>query len=145
MIYPSFSDISTSSKLKVLTITFVTEISDIQVSWAGWAWSFVPSILPSAWDEDWNREQEQAQSGHTLQIGFYVDNASVTFKVWTSLNYFAFKASFYCNFRYRKRQMTEGITRNISWNIGRYLLCIFKGFTVKLSCTALNGWMLMLV
>lgn len=57
------------------------EMSDGQESWAGWAWSFVPSILPSAWDEDWNREQEETVSGHVVHIGFYVDNATVTFKV----------------------------------------------------------------
>lgn len=52
-----------------------------QESWAGWAWSFVPSILPSAWDEDWSREQEGTVSGHIVHIGFYVDSATVTFKV----------------------------------------------------------------
>lgn len=57
------------------------EVNDGQESWAGWAWSFVPSILPSAWDEDWNREQEETVSGHIVHIGFYVDNATVTFKV----------------------------------------------------------------
>lgn len=53
-----------------------------QESWAGWAWSFVPSILPSAsviWDEDWNNEE--MVFGHFIHIGFYVDNATVTFKV----------------------------------------------------------------
>lgn len=57
------------------------EAIDTQESWAGWAWSFVPSILPSAWDEDWNREQEETVSGHVVHFGFYVDNATVTFKV----------------------------------------------------------------
>lgn len=57
------------------------EASEGAESWAGWAWSFVPSILPVHWDEEWNREQQMATKGHTLQIGFYIDNASLTFKV----------------------------------------------------------------
>lgn len=52
-----------------------------QESWAGWAWSFVPSVFPAVWDEDWSQEQEQTISGHIVHIGFYMDNASVTFKV----------------------------------------------------------------
>ncbi|KAF5303499.1 hypothetical protein FQA39_LY09962 [Lamprigera yunnana] len=50
-------------------------------SWAVWAWSFVPSLIPIAWDEDWSQEQEQLPTGHTLHVGFYVDFASLTFKV----------------------------------------------------------------
>lgn len=59
----------------------ISEPMESQESWAGWAWSFVPSILPSTWDEDWSREQEQTVSGHVVHVGFYVDNATVTFKV----------------------------------------------------------------
>ncbi|KAK4875062.1 hypothetical protein RN001_011484 [Aquatica leii] len=50
-------------------------------SWAGWAWSFVPSIFPVSWDEEWNQDQEESSTGHTLHTGFYVDYASLTFKV----------------------------------------------------------------
>lgn len=60
----------------------VENIIDGQESWAGWAWSFLPSILPSAWDEDWNHDQEDTVSGHLVHVGFYVDNATVTFKVF---------------------------------------------------------------
>jgi hypothetical protein len=50
-------------------------------SWAGWAWSWVPSLLPISWNEDWSAEQHHAYAGQTYHIGFYVQQASVTFKV----------------------------------------------------------------
>lgn len=50
-------------------------------SWTGWAWSYVSSVLPAPWEEDWNNEEFQGQSGHTLHFGFYLDNLSITFKV----------------------------------------------------------------
>lgn len=50
-------------------------------SWAGWAWSWVPSLLPTSWDEEWNQDQQTILSDHTVHIGFYVDVASLTFKV----------------------------------------------------------------
>lgn len=56
-----------------------TDYNDDSVSWAGWAWSLVPSILPNS-EDDWNKDQFNI-SGHTFQFGFYVDNASLTFKV----------------------------------------------------------------
>ncbi|CAH0555543.1 unnamed protein product [Brassicogethes aeneus] len=50
-------------------------------TWTNWAWSYVSSVLPTQWDEEWNNEQLKNYSGHTMQIGFYVDNMSITFKV----------------------------------------------------------------
>lgn len=50
-------------------------------SWAGWAWNMVPSFLPVHWENDWSSEQLMAYSGHTIHMGFYVDDATVTFKV----------------------------------------------------------------
>ncbi|KAG5888478.1 hypothetical protein JTB14_022106 [Gonioctena quinquepunctata] len=50
-------------------------------SWTGWAWSYVSSVLPAPWDEEWNDEQLQHHKGHTLHFGIYVDNLSITFKV----------------------------------------------------------------
>lgn len=41
----------------------------------------MPSILPTSWDQDWNKEQEVSTSGHTMHIGFYIDYVSLTFKV----------------------------------------------------------------
>ncbi|KAJ8984787.1 hypothetical protein NQ317_003700 [Molorchus minor] len=57
------------------------ENSEHNESWTGWAWSYVTSVLPAPWDEEWNTEQLEDQSGHTLHFGFYVDNLSITFKV----------------------------------------------------------------
>jgi hypothetical protein len=37
--------------------------------------------LPISWNEDWSAEQHHAYSGQTYHIGFYVQQASVTFKV----------------------------------------------------------------
>jgi vacuolar protein sorting-associated protein 13B len=50
-------------------------------TWTGWAWSYVSSVLPTQWDENLESQQFLNQSGHIVQIGFYVDNASLTFKV----------------------------------------------------------------
>ncbi|KAJ9586218.1 hypothetical protein L9F63_020127, partial [Diploptera punctata] len=50
-------------------------------SWAGWAWSFIPSILPYYFEEDWNSDQQIAYGGHTYHTGFYVKRASVTLKI----------------------------------------------------------------
>lgn len=51
------------------------------VGWGGWAWSTVSSILPVDWDNDWSQEQQIAYSGHTVHLGIYVDDATITFKV----------------------------------------------------------------
>jgi hypothetical protein len=56
-------------------------------SWAGWAWSWVPSLMPVYWNEDWTAEHHRAYVGHTYHTGFYVEQASVSLKV---LNIFAF-------------------------------------------------------
>jgi hypothetical protein len=37
--------------------------------------------LPISWNEDWSAEQHHAYAGQTYHIGFYVQQASVTFKV----------------------------------------------------------------
>lgn len=49
-------------------------------SWAGWAWSFVPSIFPNA-DNEWDNENMPQLTGHTLHIGLYLDQLSFIFKV----------------------------------------------------------------
>ncbi|XP_012268331.2 intermembrane lipid transfer protein VPS13B isoform X1 [Athalia rosae] len=54
-------------------------------SWAGWAWNMVPSVLPVHWDNDWSSEQLMAYAGHTIHMGFYVDDATVTFKTMDSV------------------------------------------------------------
>lgn len=72
---------------------------ETQGSWAGWAWSLVPSILPAAsviWDEDWNHEE--TVFGHFVHIGFYVDNATVTFKVLLQTSFSSTKSCCKCNF-----------------------------------------------
>jgi len=37
--------------------------------------------LPISWNEDWSAEQHHGYAGQTYHIGFYVQQASVTFKV----------------------------------------------------------------
>lgn len=59
---------------------------DTSESWAGWAWSLVPSILPTSWEEEWNQQRQSSPPGHTVHIGIYVDYASLTFKVCTLFN-----------------------------------------------------------
>ncbi|KAL1506203.1 hypothetical protein ABEB36_005605 [Hypothenemus hampei] len=49
--------------------------------WTGWVWSYVTSVLPAPWEDEWNNEDLLGSKGHTLHIGFYVDHASITFKV----------------------------------------------------------------
>ncbi|XP_017781523.1 PREDICTED: vacuolar protein sorting-associated protein 13B [Nicrophorus vespilloides] len=61
------------------------EYTQDKQSLAGWAWSFLPSVLPTNWD-DWDITQQIATIGHVTQISFYVDNASLTFKVSESSN-----------------------------------------------------------
>ena len=52
-------------------------------SWAGWAWSLIPSVLPYYSEEDWNSDQQAAAyGGHTYHTGFYVKHASVILKVY---------------------------------------------------------------
>jgi len=47
--------------------------------WGGWAWDMVSSFLPV--DHDWSNEQQLAYSGHTVHLGIYIDDATLTFKV----------------------------------------------------------------
>ncbi|XP_012153493.2 vacuolar protein sorting 13B isoform X2 [Megachile rotundata] len=48
--------------------------------WGGWAWNAVSSLLPIDWDNDWSTEQQMAYSGHTIHLGIYVQDATLTFK-----------------------------------------------------------------
>lgn len=52
------------------------------VGWGGWAWDMVSSVLPVDWDNDWSAEQQMSYSGHTIHLGVYIDDATLTFKVW---------------------------------------------------------------
>lgn len=49
--------------------------------WGGWAWNMMSSLLPIEWDNDWSTEQQMAYSGHTIHLGIYVQDATLTFKV----------------------------------------------------------------
>ncbi|XP_067209482.1 intermembrane lipid transfer protein VPS13B isoform X1 [Linepithema humile] len=55
------------------------------VGWGGWAWNMVSSVLPGDWDNDWSNEQEIAYSGHTIHLGVYIDDATLTFKTVESV------------------------------------------------------------
>ncbi|XP_050594449.1 intermembrane lipid transfer protein VPS13B isoform X2 [Bombus affinis] len=48
--------------------------------WGGWAWNMVSSLLPIDWENDWSTEQQMAYSGHTIHLGVYVQDATLTFK-----------------------------------------------------------------
>lgn len=41
----------------------------------------VSSLLPIDWDNDWSTEQQMAYSGHTIHLGIYVQDTTLTFKV----------------------------------------------------------------
>ncbi|CAH2007814.1 unnamed protein product [Acanthoscelides obtectus] len=61
--------------------TSAADESEFQESWTDWAWSYVSAVLPAPWEEEDNSQQLESPKGHTLHLCFYVDNASVTFKV----------------------------------------------------------------
>ncbi|XP_011871179.1 PREDICTED: vacuolar protein sorting-associated protein 13B isoform X1 [Vollenhovia emeryi] len=55
------------------------------VGWGGWAWEMVSSVLPVDWDNNWSAEQQMAYSGHTIHLGVYIDDATLTFKTVESV------------------------------------------------------------
>ncbi|XP_043466399.1 vacuolar protein sorting-associated protein 13B [Leptopilina heterotoma] len=55
------------------------------VGWGGWAWNTMSSIFPVAWDNDWSNDHELAFAGHTVHLGIYIDDATLTFKVTESI------------------------------------------------------------
>ncbi|XP_008205594.1 vacuolar protein sorting-associated protein 13B isoform X1 [Nasonia vitripennis] len=55
------------------------------IGWGMWAWNTMSSILPMDWDNEWASEQNLAYSGHVIHFGFYVDNATITFKTVESV------------------------------------------------------------
>ena len=59
----------------------VTGTSTDAIGWGGWAWDIVSSVLPVYWDNNWSAEQQIAYSGHTVHLGVYIDDATLTFKV----------------------------------------------------------------
>lgn len=62
------------------SLLLVVDPNDNSATWTGWAWSYVSSVLSEPSNEEW-MNQQNAESGHILHIGFYVDKASVIFKV----------------------------------------------------------------
>lgn len=56
------------------------------VGWGGWAWDIVSSVLPVDWDNNWSAEQQMAYSGHTIHLGVYIDDATLTFKVMSIIH-----------------------------------------------------------
>ncbi|XP_012543255.1 vacuolar protein sorting-associated protein 13B isoform X3 [Monomorium pharaonis] len=63
----------------------VTGTSTDTVGWGGWAWDMVSSVLPVDWDNNWSVEQQMAHSGHTVHLGVYIDDATLTFKTVESV------------------------------------------------------------
>lgn len=64
-------------------IDHVTGTGTESTGWGGWAWNMVSSLLPIDWDNDWSTEQQMAYSGHTIHLGVYVQDTTLTFKVYT--------------------------------------------------------------
>ncbi|XP_044753199.1 vacuolar protein sorting-associated protein 13B isoform X2 [Coccinella septempunctata] len=61
-------------------LTEIRDNNDNAETWTGWAWSYVSSVLSDPTNEEW-MNQQNAETDHILHIGFYVDKASVIFKV----------------------------------------------------------------
>ncbi|CAK9795272.1 Intermembrane lipid transfer protein VPS13B [Anthophora plagiata] len=61
-------------------IDHATGVAVDNIGWGGWAWNMVSSLLPIDWDNDWSTEQQMAYSGHTIHLGIYVQDATLTFK-----------------------------------------------------------------
>ncbi|XP_050449510.1 intermembrane lipid transfer protein VPS13B isoform X1 [Cataglyphis hispanica] len=55
------------------------------VGWGGWAWDIVSSVLPVDWENNWSMEQQLTFSGHTIHLGIYIDDATLTFKTVESI------------------------------------------------------------
>lgn len=49
--------------------------------WGGWAWNLASSVLPVDWEGDGLDDQEMPFAGHTMHLGIYLDDATITFKV----------------------------------------------------------------
>ncbi|XP_076650338.1 vacuolar protein sorting 13B isoform X2 [Halictus rubicundus] len=61
-------------------IDHVSGAANDTTGWGGWAWNMVSSVLPIDWDNDWSMEQQMAYSGHTIHLGVYIQDATLTFK-----------------------------------------------------------------
>ncbi|XP_029039570.2 vacuolar protein sorting-associated protein 13B isoform X3 [Osmia bicornis bicornis] len=61
-------------------IDHVSGVATETSGWGGWAWNVVSSLLPIDWDNDWSTEQQMAYSGHTIHLGIYVQDTTLTFK-----------------------------------------------------------------
>lgn len=46
-----------------------------------WAWNTMSAILPLEWDSEWSNEDRLAYTDHVIHCGFYIDDATITFKV----------------------------------------------------------------
>nr|CAD7196002.1 unnamed protein product [Timema douglasi] len=50
-------------------------------SWVGWAWNWIPAVVPLNWDDGSNSGgQYQEFTNHTVHTGFYVEQASISLK-----------------------------------------------------------------
>ncbi|XP_048244061.1 vacuolar protein sorting-associated protein 13B-like isoform X2 [Haliotis rufescens] len=57
-------------------------LSETDDGWMNWAWSFVPQILPTDEEQEYGENRPRGKpSPPLLSIGFYVHQASVTFKL----------------------------------------------------------------
>nr|CAD7571020.1 unnamed protein product [Timema californicum] len=55
-------------------------------SWVGWAWNWIPAVVPLNWDDGSNSGgQYQELFNHTVHTGFYVEQASVSLKLANAL------------------------------------------------------------
>lgn len=49
--------------------------------WGMWVWNTMSSILPMDWENEWSNEN-LVYTGHIIHLGIYIDDATVTFKVY---------------------------------------------------------------
>ncbi|XP_023313825.1 vacuolar protein sorting-associated protein 13B isoform X2 [Trichogramma pretiosum] len=55
-----------------------------EAGWGMWAWNTVSSIIPMDWENNWSDELLD-YSGHIVHFGFFIDDATITFKAVESV------------------------------------------------------------
>lgn len=58
--------------------------------WGMWVWNTMSSILPMDWESDWANEN-LGYTGHIIHLGIYIDDTTVTFKVYMLKRFIAKK------------------------------------------------------
>lgn len=61
--------------------TYIVNEARNEVSWTGWAWSWMPSLYAAQTYDDIFNDQYSHLPGPTFHAGFYMEQASVSLKV----------------------------------------------------------------